>query len=275
MMINNSNRPLPPAQRKLPERHSAKERGAHHGDAHHHHHQSHIQTPQIDPEAIRSEDDILAQLSRSHRAQKLAMEEIAHLDDGNAQNAKKPNGSLRMRAQQRLTARGTTPSKVAQRLAIALIFAVILIVADQVSKIIIREYLYRYGTNVLPITSYFALVSAWNPGVSFGFFSTSGATGDFIFKLLDIVVSVYLLWRVAITQNFWQNCASVLIMGGAMGNFFDRLNFGAVFDFLLFHIGEWRYPAFNLADSWITLGVVIMMLDWMFGYDDEATDAKK
>ena len=60
-----------------------------------------------------------------------------------------------------------------------------------------------------------------------------------------------------------------------MGNFFDRMEFGAVYDFLLFHIGEWRYPAFNLADTWITLGVIIMMLDWMFGYDDEATDAKK
>ena len=183
MMIKDSERPIPPSQRKLPERHSAKERGAHHGDVHHHYHQSHIQTPHINPESVKSEDDILAQLSRSHRAQKLAMEEIAHRDDGSAQNAKRPDGNLRMRVQRRFASHGSTQRKVTRRLAIALIFAVILIIADQLSKLIIREYLERWGTNFIAVNDYFALVSAWNPGVSFGFFFGVGRNRRFYLQV--------------------------------------------------------------------------------------------
>ena len=274
MMLKDSERPIPPSQRKLPERHSARDRTSPQGAAHHN--VSRKSTTHIDPANIKSEDDMLAQLSRSHRAQKLAMDELAYQENATHDSADNPDNKVRSKMARKFTAPIANRNIATRRMAIALIFAVILVVTDQMSKAIIREYLQRWGTNFIPVNDYFAWVSAWNPGVSFGFFSASGETGDIIFKLLDIVVSIYLLWRIATTSNFWQNCGSVLVMGGAMGNFFDRLEFGAVYDFLLFHIGEWRYPAFNLADTWITLGVIIMILDWKFGNDDdEATDAKK
>ncbi|MDI9349284.1 MAG: signal peptidase II [Candidatus Symbiobacter sp.] len=236
------------------------------------------QTALIDPSAIRNEDDILAQLSRAHRAQQMAMDELKHRadeegDDHNDHHAPKARKKKKKRSPQepwtksarRFVALPQNP--IARRLMFALILVMIVVVIDQMSKSFVRDYLIAWGRNQITITPYFALVGWSNSGVSFGLFADSGPTGNMIFVLLNLVVSGYLLWRIAFIPNFLQNLGGCLVVGGALGNMMDRLQYGGVFDFLLFHLGEWYFPAFNFADTAITLGVVIMMLDWMFGYD--------
>ena len=221
--------------------------------------------PHIDPKSVRNEDDILAQLSRSHRAQKMAMEKMEHqASHGHYENVPALNKKNRK----------LPPSDAASgnnvifnRIMLAALVAAILIMIDQASKFSIRDLLYSTGNKPIIITDFFSLVSAWNPGVSFGFFSSGGQVGDIIFLILPLAVSGYLIWRITQGQNLLQNLGSYLIMGGALGNMFDRINFGAVYDFLLFHIGDFAFPVFNFADTCITIGVIFMLLDWKFSDD--------
>jgi signal peptidase II len=105
------------------------------------------------------------------------------------------------------------------------------------------------------------LVLVWNTGISYGLFPQVGAFGQW--ALLGVkAVAVVLLWVwLAHATSRLTALALGLIIGGAIGNVIDRLRFGGVIDFLYFHLGAWYWPAFNLADSAICLGVAAMLLD--------------
>ena len=147
-----------------------------------------------------------------------------------------------------------------RRLGIALAFLVA--AGDQLSKSWIIAYLTepaRRGTEAL--TDFFSLVLVRNRGVSFGLFNEDSAVNSVLFSLLAAAVVAGLmvwLWR---TRNPLIAAAIGLISGGAIGNVIDRLRFGAVTDFLDLHWGEWHFPAFNLADSAITIGVGLLVID--------------
>lgn len=117
-------------------------------------------------------------------------------------------------------------------------------------------------TNRPPIvvTDFFSLVMVWNKGVSFGMLNDAQRVGPYILIGLALVISAMLL-RLALKSTVrWERIGYAMVMGGALGNVVDRLRFGAVADFFYFHIGDMGWPAFNIADSAICVGVGILLI---------------
>lgn len=138
--------------------------------------------------------------------------------------------------------------------------AVIVVLFDQVSKITMSRLLV-YGQSEM-ITPYFNLVMVYNQGAAFSFLANSGGWQRWFFSGLAFVVSLGIIWM--LHKNSGQRLfrsALTLILGGAVGNLIDRLLYGHVIDFLDFHIGTLHWPAFNVADSAITVGAALFVLD--------------
>lgn len=111
----------------------------------------------------------------------------------------------------------------------------------------------------IEVTGFFNLVMVWNTGVSFGLFSGIDARWLLIVVSLAIAVALAIwMWR---ADNHWLVLALALVIGGAIGNVIDRFWHGAVVDFLDFHLYGWHWPAFNIADSAICIGVGVLLLD--------------
>lgn len=137
------------------------------------------------------------------------------------------------------------------------------LVLDQLTKWYILERTDLPFFGVYTVTPFFNLAMVWNKGVSFGLF----AAHDQPFILVGIslvIVAVLARWLVT-ARSRWISGATGLVIGGALGNVIDRLRFGAVADFLDFHAFGYHWPAFNVADSAIFIGVVILCADSMFG----------
>lgn len=116
----------------------------------------------------------------------------------------------------------------------------------------------------ITVTPFFNLVMVWNFGVSFGLFANGHDMMPYFLILLALVISAGLgiwAWRGA---NRFQALAVGLVIGGAIGNIIDRLRFGAVADFLDFHLAGWHWPAFNVADCCIVVGVCLLLIDGLF-----------
>jgi signal peptidase II len=139
---------------------------------------------------------------------------------------------------------------------------------DQLTKWWIVESVMR-PPRVLPVTPFFNLVMGWNRGVSFGMFNQDSPYNAWIFAGLALVIVAVLavwLWR---ADRGLIGVAIGLIIGGALGNVVDRLRFGAVADFLDFHIGGYHWPAFNVADSGITIGAALLLADALFSRSEK------
>ena len=115
------------------------------------------------------------------------------------------------------------------------------------------------------VTPFFDLVLSWNPGISFGLFRDNPEMGGWLFIAVAGLITVTLVVWLARVERGFLMLAIGLIIGGAVGNIIDRLRFGAVIDFLYFHLGEYGFPAFNVADSAITVGVALILMDSLFG----------
>lgn len=138
--------------------------------------------------------------------------------------------------------------------------AIVIAVADQLTKLGISNLLLP-GEH-LRITSFFDLVLAFNRGAAFSFLADQGGWQRLFFIAISIVAAgiiVHLLRKHAGEQLFCFGLA--LILGGALGNLWDRVVLGHVIDFLLFHFHEYAWPAFNLADSAITIGAALLIFD--------------
>ncbi|MDA8232474.1 MAG: signal peptidase II [Magnetospirillum sp.] len=157
-------------------------------------------------------------------------------------------------------------------LRLGLSVAALVVALDQASKWWIERLFRPEGVTETPffaatrhqITAFFDLVMAWNRGVSFGIFNQAGPWNAIALSALSaIIVAVLLAWMRKASSR-WIGVALGLIVGGALGNVIDRIRFGAVADFLDVHVGAWHWPAFNLADSAITIGATLLVLDSLF-----------
>jgi signal peptidase II len=140
-------------------------------------------------------------------------------------------------------------------LTLGFIVALIILAADQASKAFLLPLLTEPWRQI-PLTSFFNLTPVWNHGVSFGLFKADSTAH--VWALIGValaLVGVVTWWLLKATDRLHVVCYGAII-GGALGNIIDRLRFGAVFDFLDFYIGNWHYPAFNVADSAIVCGVI-------------------
>lgn len=141
-----------------------------------------------------------------------------------------------------------------------LLTALAIIVSDQITKAMILQ---KIETGHIAIAPFFNLVLTWNRGISFGIFN-DGAAGPFVLVALSLIIAAGFavwLWR---TDYKWLAVALGAVIGGALGNVIDRFRFGAVVDFLDFHAFGWHWPAFNIADSAICVGIAFAVLDGLF-----------
>jgi len=142
--------------------------------------------------------------------------------------------------------------------------AVVVAILDQLSKAAILAHFAGRAFDGERIAPFFNLVLTFNRGMSFGLFNAAagGAGLDaLIFSLAAAAIVAGLVYWLSRVSSPLLAVAIGLIIGGAVGNVADRIRLGAVVDFLDFHIGSWHWPAFNLADSAICLGVAAMLLD--------------
>jgi signal peptidase II len=147
---------------------------------------------------------------------------------------------------------------------LGLIVAALALVLDQVSKFVFYDLLVAKGQRAIEVLPFFNLVTVWNYGISFGMFNSGSAGGSIIFVGLALaIVAALLIWLRNVTAPLIA-AALGLVIGGAIGNVIDRLRFGAVFDFLDFHAAGWHWPAFNVADSTICIGVFLLCIDALF-----------
>ncbi len=167
-----------------------------------------------------------------------------------------------------------------------LTLSLLVLIFDQLSKWSVTEVMLRpsiyNGAKGLGLTQWFTqapdrlpyheiallpflnIVMIWNKGVSFGMFTQSSTTGVWILVALTaFIIILFLIWLFK-NKNPVQNFAIALVIGGALGNVIDRIRFGAVIDFVDVHAFGWHYPAFNLADSCIVIGISILILYSLF-----------
>ncbi len=145
----------------------------------------------------------------------------------------------------------------------ALALAGAVFVLDQISKWVILD-VFATGPRVIEVIGFFNLVLAWNRGVSFGMFGASDAVGTWALIGVAVVITAFLARWVMRAETRVTALSLALIIGGAVGNVVDRVRFGAVVDFLDFHVAGYHWPAFNVADSAITIGVAVLVLESLF-----------
>jgi signal peptidase II len=133
------------------------------------------------------------------------------------------------------------------------------IALDQASKHWIVAS-FREG-EVLPLTPFASLVLAFNRGAAFSFLAGGGGWQRWFFAVIAVVASVAMLWFLRRGGRPLFCAGLALIIGGALGNLYDRITLGHVVDFVLLHWRGWYYPAFNVADSAITVGATALILD--------------
>ncbi len=132
------------------------------------------------------------------------------------------------------------------------------IALDQLSKLWVLGS-FRPGESVA-VTGFFNLVLVFNPGAAFSFLSDAGGWQKWFFVALALAISAWLVMMLRRhAAETLLPAALALVLGGALGNVIDRLRFGAVADFLDFHVADWHWPAFNVADSAITVGVIVLL----------------
>jgi len=141
-----------------------------------------------------------------------------------------------------------------------LAWSLVVILVDQFTKVLVLGY-YQLGDSH-PVTSFFNLVRVHNHGAAFSFLASSGGWQRWLFTGIGIGAAVLIIWllRSHPGQKLFA-FALASILGGALGNVIDRLLHGYVVDFLDFYWKNWHFPAFNIADSAITLGAICLILD--------------
>ena len=141
-----------------------------------------------------------------------------------------------------------------------LAWAVVLVVVDQITKTLSLNHS-QLGDSTF-ITSFFNIVRAHNTGAAFSFLSDAGGWQRWLFTGIGVAATIFIVWQLrAHPGQKLFGFALSSILGGAVGNVVDRLMHGYVVDFLDFHVSGWHFPAFNVADSAITLGAACLILD--------------
>src|SRR5277367_2035017 len=153
-----------------------------------------------------------------------------------------------------------------------LLLSVIVIVADRITKWLASTRI-ELGSHVVVIAHVFAISHVENPGAAFSLFNDSGSPGRvrwmlLVFSLLAAVAVLVALLKLGRSLSA-TSVALALILGGALGNAYDRLRFGSVIDFLEVHIIHYHWPDFNVADSAIVVGGILLLFDALFPRKDQ------
>lgn len=143
--------------------------------------------------------------------------------------------------------------------------AVVVVVADQMTKMAIIKWIPLYDT--VPLNSFINLTHQKNSGAAFSFLADAGGWQRWFFVVLATGVSVVIavwIWRVRRAGQNLLSAGLALVLGGAIGNLIDRILLGHVTDFFQVWFGSWPFPSFNVADASISVGAVLLIIDALF-----------
>ncbi len=149
---------------------------------------------------------------------------------------------------------------------LAIIFLVLL---DQCIKIFISKIMLENNFEDMQLLSFLNIVFVRNTGVSFGMFSEWGILGRYFFSIFSIMVGSFLIILAIFSDEKLFRISLGFISSGALGNAIDRIYFGGVIDFIDFFIYNLHWPAFNFADVFITVGVILLLFDNIFNKKNE------
>jgi len=154
---------------------------------------------------------------------------------------------------------------VSGRFIMWMVVALVVIVADQITKWAIVEWVPLYDR--VPINSFINLTHQKNTGAAFSFLANAGGWQRWFFVVLATGVSVVIavwIWRIRKQGQAVLSGGLALVLGGAVGNLIDRVRFGHVTDFIQVWFGEWAFPSFNVADAGISVGAALLIIDALF-----------
>ena len=150
-----------------------------------------------------------------------------------------------------------------------LLVIIFLVLIDQCMKISISKIMLNNSFDDIKLLPFLNIVFVRNTGVSFGMFSEWGILGRYFFSIFSIVVGSFLILLAIFSDTKLFRISLGLISSGALGNAIDRVYFGGVIDFIDFFIYNFHWPAFNFADIFITIGVILLLFDNIFNKKNE------
>lgn len=142
------------------------------------------------------------------------------------------------------------------------ILILFIVIIDQSSKTYLISYLKSKNGYLIEVTEFFDVVYSWNYGASFGFMRNYFQYSNYSFLILNSFITFVLIWLLARSKNNIDSIAFSMVIGGAIGNIIDRIIRGAVFDFIYLHYDNIAFPAFNFADSFITIGAILYFINY-------------
>jgi signal peptidase II len=149
-----------------------------------------------------------------------------------------------------------------------LIFIILIFTLDRITKIYVIYFSDKLNNSELFLSKYLNISLTWNEGIAFGLFSFNQ---NYLYNFLTLIIFfvIFIIFIMIIKSEGIKKYALSMIFGGALGNFYDRIIFKAVPDFVDFHIGDFHWFVFNVADIFITLGVIFMILFELFTKNKE------
>jgi len=158
-----------------------------------------------------------------------------------------------------------------KKIFISLSVILVCFLLDRLSKIYIIEYFMTNDVDNLYINNILNLSLIWNKGIAFGFFQSENFLYEFISLLIFLIILaiIYLIWK---SQLILEVLFYSMVVGGATGNFFDRIYYKAVPDFIDFHYGNFHWFTFNISDICISIGIVFLLIFDIFKINKSDTD---
>ena len=141
------------------------------------------------------------------------------------------------------------------------LIALAVLMADQITKLMILSTLTPGA--YLPVMPGVNLVLTYNKGISFSLLDNLGSMGPWILTAAALIICAGIVWYMHREKNTWVQVGFALILGGALGNMIDRMRFGGVVDFIDVYYRAWHWPAFNIADMCIVIGVGWLILNFV------------
>lgn len=145
-----------------------------------------------------------------------------------------------------------------------LVIAAVVIVLDYISKSWILNHFTEFTDKII-VTSFFQMDLVWNRGVSFGFLAFNPDESQYILAGIAGLITLFVTIWLFKANKAWLAIALGLVIGGGIGNIIDRFQYGAVLDFIDIFWKDYHWPSFNLADSAISVGVCMILIDLFFG----------
>jgi signal peptidase II len=155
----------------------------------------------------------------------------------------------------------------------ALLAMLAILISDQWSKMLILQWFNEHSGKIT-LTPFLNFVLAWNRGISFSLFQANSIYGMWALIAIAVLISIILIWWIIKAETTFAAVCFAVILGGALGNVLDRLQYGAVIDFIDFHIFGYHWYTFNIADSGIVVGAALLLIQHLF-FDPNHSTSKQ